>query len=253
LVALFIACTLVRYGEEPYPSVAAMVIIHLGGTSGRAVLEQLQALRGGRIVRWPLVILAILVAIGCAGAGALALLLQSSLSGMIPRPADLAAEVWGGALAAVGAVYLLGLAQSRQSSVDHALDNAKGDIAPALWLRVEEAAAASGCDVSLLGAVMVLENAQRPQWFRRLERVKGRLIKAGTYGIMQAYSLHPISDEASIDKIAERLSARRVPSHDEDKSRLEFFRSLALELNGRTAYGDDLASLYSRLEEDRTQ
>lgn len=248
LVSLFIACTLDRYNDDPSWSVAGAVALHLLTTSGRVIQEQLQALFANRVVRWPVVVLAVFVAAGSACSATLALLFRAPLSGLIPRPADLAAEVWGGAVAAVGAFYVLGLAKSGRSAAEDALSSARHDIPRELWCKAEDTAALYGVDVGLLKAVMTLENAQRPRWFRRLERIKGVIIKRGTYGIMQIYSSVPISDEDSIDKMADRLVGREVPNDDEGGERQQFFRSLALELNGRSSYGDDLCSLYQELE-----
>lgn len=75
------------------------------------------------------------------------------------------------------------------------------------------------------------------------------MLKQGTYGIMQIYSERPISDEISIEKMAQRLSVLSVPLADNDAERIQFFRQLAVELNGSPVYGNDLASLYYLLEE----
>jgi hypothetical protein len=58
---------------------------------------------------------------------------------------------------------------------------------------------------------MIVENLQRPKWFRRLETLKGSVLKAGTYGIMQVRSDDPLTDEESVGKaVAERLKGLHV-------------------------------------------
>jgi hypothetical protein len=58
---------------------------------------------------------------------------------------------------------------------------------------------AAGVDEDLVVAVMVVEAIQRPEWLRRLERLLARLLRRGTYGIMQVGSRRPLSDRESID------------------------------------------------------
>lgn len=245
LVSLFVASTLERYGDDPHLSVVGLVVLHVTATSGRVVIGQMRALLAHRVVKWPLVILAALVTLGSAGAGMLATILRSELDGLIPAPSDLASEIWGGTIAAVGAVYLLRVVQDRSSGAQQALVHARKEIPPKLWLAAEQAGLSTRCDPVLLEAVMVLENAQRPRWFRRLERIKGHIVKPGTYGIMQTYSPSPISDQESISLMSKRLATLTVPGYDHPEDRNLFFRSLAIALNGDPRYGEDLESLYN--------
>ena len=53
-------------------------------------------------------------------------------------------------------------------------------------------------DEYLAIAICIVENLQRPSWFRILERIKSFFIPQGTYGIMQVSSNGYISDEESI-------------------------------------------------------
>lgn len=68
----------------------------------------------------------------------------------------------------------------------------------------QKKAEASGLNRELVQAVMIAESLQRPTWFRRLEKLKGRVWREGTYGIMQVRSDRPISDRESIDIALER-------------------------------------------------
>jgi len=66
-------------------------------------------------------------------------------------------------------------------------------------------------DSALVLAILYTENLQRPRWFRRLERAKGKILRRGTYGVMQITSDHPISDEESIRlALADRLQGQQV-------------------------------------------
>lgn len=60
-------------------------------------------------------------------------------------------------------------------------------------------------DQSLVVAVMLVENLQRPKWLRRLENGIGRFRSSGTYGVMQAPSEKPVSDEQSITIAIEKF------------------------------------------------
>jgi hypothetical protein len=82
-----------------------------------------------------------------------------------------------------------------------------------LWDLAKRTADNAGADASLALAVMVVENLQRPPWFRRLERLKGFIFKRGTYGIMQVAAPQPITDEESIIRaVRERLTGVSVRS-----------------------------------------
>lgn len=63
---------------------------------------------------------------------------------------------------------------------------------------------------NLVIAVVLAEVQQRPRWFRRLERLGGKVLGAGTYGVAQVAADNPITDEESIDILVDRLNTDAV-------------------------------------------
>ena len=45
---------------------------------------------------------------------------------------------------------------------------------------------------------MIIENIQRPCWFRRIETLIGKVARRGSYGIMQVQADRPLSNKQSI-------------------------------------------------------
>src|SRR5215207_5321217 len=104
-------------------------------------------------------------------------------------------------------------------------------------------AAQHGTDPLLVESIMMVENVQRPRWFRTAERLKGIFAKPGTYGIMQVASPRPLSDKDSIRiAIETRLAGQTVPIRDPN-SRYPTFDSAvvhthALAYNPSADYAD---------------
>lgn len=116
------------------------------------------------------------------------------------------------------------------------------------WIdRAVAASERSGADAVLVLAVMVVENLQRPAWFRALEQIKGRVLKKGTYGVMQVWAAEPISDEMSIDQAAEILSAYSDLCDERGYPRPDTFRALGVSYNGSQSYGDLVFTAYQRV------
>ncbi|MET8252025.1 hypothetical protein [Micromonospora sp. NPDC005197] len=108
----------------------------------------------------------------------------------------------------------------------------------------------AGADADLLLAILYTENLQRPSWFRRLEYIKGAVFPRGSYGIMQASSPYPISDEQSIDVAIDRyLRDVEIPTDPEhgipDREALE--RTLR-RYNRSSAFVELAAGMYERLK-----
>jgi hypothetical protein len=68
----------------------------------------------------------------------------------------------------------------------------------------KERALSAGADQSLVLAIMMTENLQRPAWYRRFENFKGVFFPKGSYGVMQVTSPKPITDRESIDLAIEK-------------------------------------------------
>ena len=107
---------------------------------------------------------------------------------------------------------------SSNTSVDAQLLRSHREIDPRL---IDHALSLSGqhnASAELVICIMVVENLQRPPWFRRLERLRGRLRrgKPWTYGVMQVRSIQPLTDRQSIERAIPMLAdTRRRPNEDE--------------------------------------
>lgn len=248
-VALFAAVTLDRYGDNSSVGVVGIVAVHAATTTGAAAWSATVGRRRlGRPLQWPLFLLHVLITIVLFAIAAAALSLEDALRGLVPKPEDIAAEMWGGALAAVGAVYLLGVVSDRKEKAESVMARSRAAIPQHLRRAAERSARRNEIDPLILMAILIYENAQRPPWFRRLERIKGLVIRSGTYGIAQVYAPEPIDDEKSIEFAAEKLRGLRMPSMDDDGPLLEqTFRDIGLRYNGDSSYGKVIEQLYSGL------
>lgn len=98
-----------------------------------------------------------------------------------------------------------------------------------------------GIDPKILLSIAILEDMNRPYWFRILERL---LYKIGfnikTSGLMQVASPYPVTDEESID-----ISAKLVRSLTERSRGVE---ELGTKYNGSSEYGKCLSWIYNNLE-----
>jgi hypothetical protein len=106
----------------------------------------------------------------------------------------------------------------------------------------------------LLHAIMIVENVQRPPWFRALERLKGHVFPRGTYGILQAEADRPLTDQESIDVCAStRLKGvivpLIVPTSPGASATFDYQKVVAVasDYNPDAGYATDVASVYSML------
>ena len=107
-------------------------------------------------------------------------------------------------------------------------------------------------DPDLIHALMLVENLARPAWFRRIERLKGRVFKQGTYGIMQVESAAPISDHDSVDLALRKLSG--VGPFITSKGYVDYaaLRSFAKTYNDDGDYADLVIQAYTDLRGRRS-
>jgi hypothetical protein len=210
LVALFAAASLDSLDVNPIPAVAGIVAIHIASTTGRATVGL--ARDPGNARRSPLLLLHLTVSAGVIVAAAMAIALRGPLGSLVPPAEDLSASLWTAVFAGVMGVYVLQLSRSGDGDITAILKKSRRAIGPELWDSAEAAAVRHAADVNLVRAFMLVENVQRPRWFRNLEHLKGLVFGSGTYGIMQVRADKPLSDEESIEQaIRERLAGVVVP------------------------------------------
>jgi hypothetical protein len=245
-VGVFLWVSVDRGGGRPAAGVLVMGAAHVAATNGRAVARLCRRPREGENLANLLTYYlasSLLVSLACL----LAALTATHLRPLIPSPDKLAEVAWTGLFAAVLAVTLQSLGR-RDLSDASLLDRARAAVGPALWLRTGDAAIEHSTDPDLLRAIVAAEALQRPLWLRRLERLKGRIIGPGTYGIAQVSADEPLSDVASIEELARRF-ANYMPERGEYgyplSDRLEF----AIERhNKKRAFVEMVITFYSELQ-----
>ena len=121
------------------------------------------------------------------------------------------------------------------------------DIGEDAWSYVSNFKATDPREIRIAKAIILAECQQRPRWFRRLERVKGRLWKQGTYGVAQVAADGPITDRESIDRLITRLQGHidRDPESGENFARLT--KSFLLDHNPDRDHAQRIQSFYDTL------
>lgn len=135
------------------------------------------------------------------------------LAPLVPTPRELIFSVWTAGFAAISTISLRRILSSRPSDVRvKSLES----IPKGLILHAMTKASEKGIDAAIVLGIMISENAQRPNWVRRLERIVQKFAISGattTQGLMQVRSAVPLSDQESIDlAIEENESEWKAPA-----------------------------------------
>lgn len=195
----------------PILAVIAMTLIHVLQTNVRALFESFGMLQQPKrftinYASYHLIVIGIIaVATVCA------ILLGPTFAVLVPKPQTLLENLWIAIFVAIAggiAVAVIGRRPSDANGFDedYFIWRAKRDVPIELTDAAFEAAIEFGCDPVLLRAIMFAEALQRPSWIRRLERVKGKIIPHGSYGVTQETSSRPIGDVEAIRITASKLS-----------------------------------------------
>ena len=84
-------------------------------------------------------------------------------------------------------------------SITQVIKQSAEKIDPKLFSLIEKISKKYKADSTLVKAVCIAEDIERPKWFRNLERLVSFIKKRGTYGIMQVKADKFVSDEESIE------------------------------------------------------
>lgn len=189
ITATFASVTLARLGTGLVVPLLTLGLLHGLLTSGRALLA---LTRQERSARRPLLVLmhsgVVLASTGVATSAALG---AQHLGGLVPSLKDVSSDLWIGLIAGVIGAYIVRILGSTHLDVSDAFRASRRSIPTHLWGAAEGLAVEANAAVRLVRAVMLVENIQRPSWFRRLERMAGRLVRGGSYGILQVRRRHP--------------------------------------------------------------
>lgn len=253
VLPVFVVCLLVAKTAEDLdvssgPAVAVVVVLHLAATNVRASIALLRARHRTR--RSTLLVYHALVAGLVGGAAVVGYATRDLLSGFVPTPNDLVFAVWTGAFVAIVGVVVRRKAEFSTNDFSYDAGRVEKDVGSANWAYVLEAAERHNCDPYFLRSIIAAECNQRPRWMRRLERLKGILVKSGTYGVAQMGADRPISDRESIDRLAATFEGYYPSLH------AEYGTPLQLRMAGMTkghnpdpAFVESVSSWYMVLAE----
>lgn len=250
LVSVFISVCTDRAGGMTWPGFWLMVVIYLVWTTGRAVVE---VFRTPRHPNWTMLLIYHLLSIAVVViSGVLAVSLRSLFVPVIPANRELLISVWAGVFAALLAGVMRQLLAPHRLEGEEIVFALRKDIGPKIWTYLREQTADNEALQNLVIAVVLAESQQRPRWFRRLERVGGRLWGSGTYGVAQISADQPISDSESIDRLIARLDTRHVHSALAEGVYSEAFHEVCTDLNSDSSHVNRIRNFYETVRTMRS-
>lgn len=212
VTSLFVGVSVDRAGGNGEIGAIATAGLHAALTSGWGLAQAAKWPADVRKRRRPILVVRVVVLVGVVGIGVLAAAIRRLLAPAVPPLSDLSATLWTGLIAGVLGAFIVRISRGHPVHEHEMIDRSKNEIPKELW-NLAAKVAIENEDADLVRAIMVVENLQRPSWFRRVERLKGRISPAGTYGIMQVASDTPLNDAESIEKVVrERLRGVNVRS-----------------------------------------
>lgn len=212
VVGIFVAVTLERAGLAPALAVISIGVLHACSTSGRALFADVRSPR--RRQRSLRILVHLVVVVAVVLVALLSLWAAPTFSTVVPGIDRISSDLLTGLVAGVIAAYAIQVSSGSHLEMDRVLKASRKAIPDHLWDAVPELAAAADADVTLIRAVMLVENIQRPAWVRRLERIGSWMIgKPGTLGILQTRGTATATDEQLLRKaIRDQFRRQRPPA-----------------------------------------
>ncbi|MGH9890568.1 MAG: hypothetical protein ACREA0_00995 [bacterium] len=209
--ALFAGVATDRVGTDGFVTATGVGVLHALLTSGWGLLQAVRWPAEIRRRRRPILVVRVVVLLGVVGVSALAGVSRGVFAAIVPPISEISATLWTGIIAGVLGAFVVRVSRGHPVHEHEMVERARQEIPRRLWLMAARVALERGADVDLVRAVMIVEHLQRPAWFRRAERLKGRFQPRGSYGIMQIQADRPLTDEESIERaVTERLAGVRI-------------------------------------------
>lgn len=124
--------------------------------------------------------------------------------GMIPSIDGIVDNLWAAFLSSILTGYLIQVYGAKFVSSIDIVSRSFDSLSAEIIREIEKASAKYRADKVLVMAICTVENIQRPLWVRNIEKLKSRVFKLGTYGIMQVKSNQYIPDALSIDSAVKK-------------------------------------------------
>lgn len=196
LVSLLVSTTTARAGGIGIATGALIAGLHVART---LAVHLYRTIRYDRThTRYPTILLDSVVGLGIILAGTLGGLGPGPFTILVPPLEEFFKALWTTIFVAILAIVALSVTRV-QFDVFNLVRRSRREVGPDLLNFARKKAVAFGTEPELVEAILLAENLQRPRWFRRLERLKGRIFPAGSYGVVQVTSAKPLSDKESID------------------------------------------------------
>jgi hypothetical protein len=243
---LFVAVSLERVRDSAWLGALVVGLGHGLLTAGVSLFAWVRLPERVRRGRAAIALLQGLTFFGVIAVAVAAAAARHLLAPLIPPIRELTAALWTALLAGVAGAFVINVSRKPTSEVELVRHSIRR-IPRILWEVADEISTGAGADVHLVRAVMVVENLQRPGWFRRLERLKSRILPVGTYGIMQVSSTSLVSDEESIRMAASRMAGVRVTDEDGSIDGTSF-DSFARSYNGDSTFRSLLQAAYAEVQ-----
>ena len=223
-------------------------LVHWSSTSGRKILNGLRsATRPNNY--YPTVIVAVALLLGYLAAAGVAWLLRVRADPIIPSIDEITSGLWTGLAAGVVAAFLTDSRVSGSPDSYEIVSAAIREITPEQRLWCERHGSSSGTDGEILLSIMLVEQLNRPHWFRSFENLAARVLRRkGTYGLMQVRSEGPVSDEDSIAIAAsQHLPGIRVPRDEYGNTDITSLRTIFSTYNPDENYVDMCIEVFEML------
>lgn len=145
------------------------------------------------------------------------------------------------------------VAQGQSIETERVLLESRRTIGDELWAEAGAAAARHGTDAALVRGVMLVENIQRPHWFRRIEAIAARILRRpASLGLLQARGAPGQSEAAMLNRaVSERFVGAQVRDADGSLN-WDALQHFAKQYNPDAAFADLLwEALYWANDADR--
>lgn len=230
----------------------AVAAIHGLATAGRAMVG---AFRHGRLFGRRLLlaahvgVFALVLIAGWAGGWLGKLDVSGSL---VPELPEIRSNLWTALLAGIFGAYLARVTRRSEIEPAELISESMRRIDPQLLSLADEVAARHEAEANLIRALLLVENLQRPRWIRAIERLAGRRLPVGTYGIMQVRSDAPVSDAESIERaVSTKLAGAKVPKSSRGFPDGEALRRQVRSYNGNERFVELVEMVYYELRSNR--